>query len=326
MLASRFQNQKILFIAPKFYHYHRSIKTELESLGAQVTFYPEMEYTLLYRLSRKFNVHQKKQLESRYMTLIVENIQCNDFDMVLVIRGYALTPNIISDMKKKLPQAHFVLYQWDSVEQNNYLNMVNSFDVVKTFDSEDAKKYGLDYYPLFFTNSYADIANSILEKKYALSFFGAYHSDRLEVIKYFDKLFENTNYKFKHHLYITRLALLYRLLNGTIKLSDLKYFKTYFVSNSEIVECYAQSLAVLDVELSIQSGLSMRTFEVLGAGLKLVTTNACIRNEPFFSSNCINIINRNNIQIPLDFFSHNIAYKPSLVENNRLNMWLKNLV
>ena len=321
-----FAGKKVLFIAPQFYNYHSTIIKNLELLDAEVTFYPEIKHTLLYRFSHKLSKNLEKKIEHNYMQAIIDAIEFDAFDIVLVIRGSALTCSHVQEMRRKLPRAAFVLYQWDSVKQNNYLELVDEFDTVKTFDRLDSKQYGLDYYPLFYSEDYEKLYVYGSDKKYSLSFFGAYHSDRLEIIKYFDKLLNSASCAFKYHLYIKKIALLRRLLTREIKFSDLKYFKTYSVGLDEITECYSQSVAVLDVELDIQSGLSIRTFEVLGSGLKLITTNQNIQQEDFYLSDIMCVIDRENIDVDLEFFATKKNVRPSEFEMYRLDRWLVNLV
>src|SRR5690606_29410790 len=51
-----------------------------------------------------------------------------------------------------------------------------------------------------------------------------------------------------------------------------------------------KSKAVLDIQRVGQSGLTMRTFEVLASGAILVTSNSAIINEPFFDPTRVFVI------------------------------------
>ncbi len=318
-------NKKILFIAPKFYYYHSDIVKSLEFQGSYVTFYPEMIQSVLYRISNKFSAMLENYLRNRYLKSILDDTKENMYEIVFVIRGGYLSPLWLEALRLKLPNAEFVMYQWDSTRQNNYLALIKYFDSVKTFDMIDAKKYNLDYLPLFYTRQYRELQKEKKVQKYDLVFFGAYHSDRLKIIKYIDKLFKKNNLVFKYHLFVTRLALFRLLLTRVISLNDLPYFKTYSVSSDEIIETYKESSAVLDIELSIQNGLTMRTFETLGAHLKLVTTNENITKESFYDPNTIMYIDRNNINLELDFFK-----KTRDIDNKfdefHIDSWIKNIL
>lgn len=294
--------KKVLFVAPKFYNYHTQIIEALESQGYDVTFYPEMEHTLLYRISNKLSKKLENYLTQKYIDNILENTLQNEYDVFFVIRGGYFSTKWLKELHLKLPEAKFLMYQWDSTKQNDYLPLLKHFDRVSTFDMVDAKEYDLDYLPLFYTKQYKELAQEKKTKKYDLVFFGAYHSDRLDIIKHIEKLFYENGLNFKYHLFISKLALFRLFITRIIGFKDLHFFKTYSVPIDEIVEKYKETTAVLDIELSIQNGLTIRTFETLGANLKLVTTNEKIKKEIFYNTNYIMYIDRKNIKIDLDFF------------------------
>ena len=120
------------------------------------------------------------------------------------------------------------------------------------------------------------------------------------------------------------MALFRLLCFGVVKFKDLGYLKTYSVGMDEILNVYKESLATLDIELTIQYGLTMRTFEALGAGLKLITTNKNIKDEPFYNDQNITILDRNHLHIDLDFFKNDfqsdLAFERYLFEN-----WFNNV-
>lgn len=299
----KLRSTNVLFIAPEFYNYHNELVYTMTKLGANVTFFSEMEQSVAYRLLQKLSKKLKNRFEKNHINKLLLESKKKTFDAVLVIRGAYFTPSIMAELKDNIKSATFYMYQWDSYRQNDYREILPFFDVVSTFDCDDAEELNLNYQPLFYTDTYQKIAISEEEKIYDLVFYGAYHSDRLLIVKYFHQLFRDNGLIFKSHLYIKKIPLLFKLLKGEIKFKDLKFFKTYAVSSEDISDSYKKSEAVLDIELSIQSGLSMRTFEVLGSGIKLVTTNSNIVNEDFYNSAQIKVIDRSAINIDLAFFS-----------------------
>lgn len=316
--------KRILFIAPKFYFYHKDIIDFMEAENASVTFYAEDIYTPLYRMSNKIFPNFAKYLKDCYINSILNNVSNDSFDIVFVIRGGILSPLTMESLKKKLPNAKFVMYQWDSNKQSRYEFIIKYFDVVKTFDKEDTKMYELEYLPLFYTKKYEEVAKNKLQKKYDIVFYGAYHSDRLEIIKYIDEFCRKNNLIFKYHLYITKMALFRLFCLGLIKINELKYLKTYSVGTDDILAVYKKSLATLDIELNIQNGLTMRTFEALGAGLKLITTNKNIINEPFYNNKNITILDRNDMKFDLDFFKNDFVIDVKF-EKYLFDNWFYNL-
>lgn len=320
--------KKILFIAPKFYNYHTQIINFIKSQHATVTFYPEDIYSPVYRVSKKLLPSFATYLKNKYCNSIIKSVLPNAYDIVLVIRGGILSPLAMESLRQLLPNSQFVMYQWDSNAQSNYKPIISYFDRVKTFDKEDAKKFGLDYLPLFYTQQYDEIAKNKLPKKYDLIFYGAYHSDRLNIIKSIDTFCRDNNLIFKHHLYITKMALFRLVCSRVLTIKDLTYLKTYSVDIDHILNVYKESFATLDIELNIQHGLTMRTFEALGAGLKLITTNEKIKEEPFYNTQNIAILQRNDLKIDLNFFKNpflsNTIFVQYLFENWFTNLFEEN--
>lgn len=319
------KNKKILLIAPKFYDYHNEIIKELTFLGGKVIFFNEMNQSILYRVSKKIDKRISYYLERKHINFILSSVEKNSFDIVFLIRGEYFLNNDMCQLKTKLPRAMFVMYQWDSVEQNDYTHLIKYFDIVKTFDMKDAQKYSIIYQPLFYTNHYKATCKPSENSKYDLVFYGAYHSDRLEIIKEISEISKRLGLVFRSHLYITKLALLKSLVTGSLKFQDIKYFKTYSLPVEEIVNSYKNTKAVLDVELSIQNGLTIRTFEVLGAGIKLVTTNENIKQENFYDENVIMVIDRKKIEIFLDFFNASAPLDEKYKEFYIVN-WLEKIM
>jgi hypothetical protein len=293
---------KVLLIAPEFYTYHNDLFNAFKKISEQVVFYSEMNQTTLYRLSGRLSQSLKKRLEKKHIEGLLTLSENEKFDAVFVVRGVCLTPDILTTLKNNIPNAPFYLYQWDSYQQNDYRALIPSFDSISTFDFKDAEELRLRYQPLFYSDVYRDICLLEEDKLYDLVFYGAYHSDILKIIKHFQKLLCEQGLVFKSHLYIKKIPLFFRLLKGEISFSDLRFFKTYSVSANEIAQSYSKTKAVLDIELSIQSGLSIRTFEVLGSGVKLVTTNANVVKEAFYNPDQIMVIDRNAIKADLSFF------------------------
>mgnify|MGYP000520519626 FL=1 len=136
-------NKKILFIAPKFYNYHQEIIDYMESNGADVTFFAEDIYTPLYRFSNKIIPKLADSIKKKYIDMIVNDTVKNAYDIVFVIRGGILSPYVMDKIKINLPNAKYIMYQWDSNNQSKYEDIIKYFDIVKTFDRKDAKKYAV---------------------------------------------------------------------------------------------------------------------------------------------------------------------------------------
>lgn len=296
----------------------------MESKNAKVTFYSEDIYTPLYRISNRILPLFAKYLKQKYVDKMLHNITQDLYDFVFVIRGGILSPFIMDKLKQKLPYTKFIMYQWDSNKQSQYQDIIQYFDIVKTFDKNDAYNFDIGYLPLYYSKEYENLKYNKSEKIYDISFFGAYHSDRLKIIKFVEKFCILNKLEFKYHLYITKMGLFRLFCLGIIKVSDMKYFKTYTVGIKEILNVYSHSFSILDIELNIQNGLTMRTFEALGSGLKLITTNKNIINEPFYNEENITILHRNDLNLNLNFFKKSFCNDAN-IEQYTFKNWFYNL-
>ncbi len=320
-------DKRVLLVTPKFYIYHQEIIKELKGLGADVTFFPEIEHTVRSRIAAKISSrYYHEKVVKPHQREIVTAVKNNKFDYVFVIRGGYFDAVFINDLREHCTEAHFVLYQWDSIRQNDYRELIPCFDEVSTFDIEDSSKFNIEYRPLFCISQYTHLANKKDKStEYDLCFVGAFHSDRLDVVKFYDQKLKKNGRFFYCHMYITKMALMVRLLTGKISLGDIKYFKTYPLTVDSVADLYQRSSAVLDVELNIQSGLSIRTFEVLGSHAKLVTTNRYIKEHSFYNPDIIDVIDRSQLAYNDRFFDVDASNIEFRVDRFSLREWLMNI-
>lgn len=317
------EGKRILFIGPKFYNYHNEIIEELVANGAKVDFYGEKPETISYRFVSNYFKSIKSSFIDKYLNNILDNIK-EQYDYFFLIRGEIITVDFLEKLKLLSPKAKFIMYQWDSIKFTpNYPKIINFFDKVMTFDMKDSKELNIDYLALFYNNKYKNIYLNNT-RCYDISFFGSYHSDRLEILKKLDLYCKEVGLKNYFHLYIPKLALFRRLFNGSIKIKDLKYFKTYSVSSQDVLSIYKQSKAVLDIERDIQDGLTMRTLEVLGANLKLITTNKNIVESELYDKSSIFVLDRDNIEIKENFLNSEIINN-AVIKKYDLESWILNI-
>ena len=82
----------------------------------------------------------------------------------------------------------------------------------------------------------------------------------------------------------------------------------------------------MDINHPNQNGLTMRVFEVLGSGKKLVTTNGDVKKYPFYNTHNICIIDRNNIVMDRSFFDTPFQkIDTDLYKRMSINGWLEEI-
>ena len=96
------------------------------------------------------------------------------------------------------------------------------------------------------------------------------------------------------------------------------------LSHQEIINIYRDSKTILDINHPGQNGLTMRTFETLGSGRKLVTTNENVKRYPFYDANNIWVIDRENPQFDAAFFSSEfLPIQEDFYQSMSLNGWIQ---
>lgn len=295
--------------------YNIAIKKQLESSGVRILMLNDRPYNAVYDFFKKISISTIKlfQLLSWYFKL--RNIDLSKYDVVLMIRGEHVPISVL----KKLQAAglKMIMYQWDSIQNCDYLHQVDYFSKVATFDREDSKLHGFHYFPLFFRKEYAEIKINTTKKKKAL-FIGTFQAKRYaSVLELKERLKEveiDTTIKIKIPYYYYYYY--YKLSFKGIRL-DRNYLMFKNITFKEILELYTHYDIIIDVANEHQSGLTMRTFEALGANKILLTNNEAIKQELFYKFGNIIMINAPFLQ---QNFKSEI--QQNLVNNHRLDNWI----
>lgn len=299
------KDKKILFLTANFFNYEIEIINRLKDFGAEVDFFNERpsDSILTKGIIRvKSSLYQNKI--DKYYKEILNEIRTKKFDFFLLIKGETMPVFFLEEFSKINPQAVKIFYTYDSaVEYPKFLNLYSYFDKVFTFEPEDAKKYNLHFRPLFYLNDYKNLQSNP-KPKYNISFIGTAHTDRYIIGEAVAKISEKHNLSSYFYYYAPgKLAfLLKKTFDKNLKKFDIKKLSFQKISHQDIINIYRDSFAVLDINKPFQTGLTMRTFEVLAASKKLITTNADIKKYPFYNPNNIMILNRENIILNEEFF------------------------
>lgn len=324
------QDKKILFFAPKFFGYEKDVLNELTARNAEVYFLPDRPsdnavLKVIYRISPNL----LKTVSDNFYMKSIKSFNVKYYDFVFIQSGEALTIKLLTWLKNKYPFAKFIFYTYDSIEnKKGQLEKIKFCDVSYTFDKTDAKKYNINYRPLFFSQGFEkENLNANKNTNYDLSFIGTAHSDRHEVIKKI-KANLDKNIKIFIFLYLQTkwLYWLRKIFYKSYKKTSFHDFNFIPISKKNVQEVFFKSVAILDIEHPKQTGLTMRTFEAIGAGKKLITTNFHIKHEDFYNSKNILILDRLNPIITVDFFKS--AYEPldlKIYNKYKLSTWVSEI-
>jgi hypothetical protein len=294
--------KKILYIGNLWFHYDQCLVDKLKQLGGSVDCF-ELDLTdPCYYIARKLGLHKAESYKTNYYNKLLLR---NGYDYVLIRHGYQLEPAIVMQLRVVNPDARFIGLHWDSLRpEYNYLPIIDYFDKVVSFDYKDCHDNSkINYLPLFYIDDYGatDVSKSA-SRDIDVLFIGAWRDkERYDLVKKTAWICKSLNLSFFYYLYSPLIEQFYSIKNhGVIQ----KEAKTRKLSHKEIIELFSVTRAVIDFQNSFQTGLTMRCFETLASGLKLITTNGNIINEPFFNRDFIYITDKKDLQLDYDFIKN----------------------
>lgn len=323
------KDKKVLLISVKFFNYEVLIKQELEKMGASVMLFDERPSNSFFskaiiRVKKEF---YKTKINSYYKKLM-RQLEDKEFDYFLLIKGEAVPKFFIEFLRSKNPNIQLFYYTYDSFKNNkNGLEIMDLFDAKYTFDSNDAVKYNMGFRPLFFATDYSDLySNTKKSFNYDLAFIGTAHSDRYIIAEDASNWCSKNGFKM-FTFYFSPSELLFKIKKLTEKsFKDFDKAKISFksLSHKEIISIYRDSKSILDINHPGQNGLTMRTFETLGAGRKLITTNENVKKYPFYNPQNIWIIHRAKPQYDTSFFESNfVPINEDVYKSMSLTGWIE---
>lgn len=324
--------KRILFLAPAFFGYEYKIKNKMEEMGATVDFFNErsivkaFERALLKVAPILFN---KKT--SRYFYKIFQECMDINYDYILIIKCDMITEYILEKMHLYYPKACFCLYLYDSVcNIKGIRDKFKYFDRIFSFDKSDTLKYNnIKFRPLFYIDDFKKNIKENSNYKYDVAFCGTIHSDRYAIIKKVVDICNSEKLSMCNYCYLQSrfIYYFYRVTKSEFKDARKDDFAFEKLSSKEISKIVDESRIILDIQHPKQTGLTMRTIEMLGMNKKLITTNKSIKEYNFYNPNNILIVDRKNIQISSEFIS--LKYEKindNIYEKYSLENWVKEIL
>jgi hypothetical protein len=279
--------ERVLLIMPKFHEYPLFIQQGFLSLGYDVDIFFDLSANSIYQKFKNSDRALFKLYLQRFKSSILKSVINVEYNKVLVIKGSGLDSSFYRQLKDIQKDAIFYMYQWDSLTNFDYLQVVSLFDKISTFDRSDFEK-NLDkkfnYVPLFFVKSEKYNSN----KEYDISFVGGVTLERYKWLNKLESLLIKNKLRFYFYRYISLAQYLHLLSKGIL----LNPFKLKFNSLSyhQMAALFNKSKSVVDIAHGSQTGLTMRTFDALANSCKIISNNAFIMKEEFYNKSNILIV------------------------------------
>ena len=324
------QGKRILFFSAHLFGYQNDIRLAMESVGAIVDYYDERPANnFLVKGVIRINRNLLAGYINHYYNKIIKETLQKEYDYVFFIKGESISASNVRRLKQFHPEANFIIYHWDSIANNsNAQNLLPYFDRVFSFDKIDCERLGLHFLPLFYTPDYANIPYYDKEIKYDMLFVGTTHSDRYKLVKRIEEQIIKMGWLCLTWFYFPSKILYYKMKIQNSYLRQIPVHTFHFkpMSKELLLQLYAGSRIIIDVQHPKQTGLTMRCIETLGAKRKLITTNYYIIEYDFYNPDNILVVDRNLPYVPEKFLNEPYRDTPKeIYESYSIKNWLSSI-
>ena len=324
------QGKRILFFSAHLFGYQNDIRLAMESVGAIVDYYDERPANnFLVKGVIRINRNLLAGYINHYYNKIIKETLQKEYDYVFFIKGESISASNVRRLKQFHPEANFIIYHWDSIANNsNAQNLLPYFDRVFSFDKIDCERLGLHFLPLFYTPDYANIPYYDKEIKYDMLFVGTTHSDRYKLVKRIEEQIIKMGALCLRWFYCPSKLLYYKMKIQDSYLRQIPVHTFHFkpMSKELLLQLYAGSRIIIDVQHPKQTGLTMRCIETLGAKRKLITTNYYITEYDFYNPDNILVVDRNLPYVPEKFLNEPYRDTPKeIYESYSIKNWLSSI-
>lgn len=282
-----------LLIAPRFFGYDRAIADELEAQGAVVDRIYDRPFDSPHMAAiTRFAPEMVARFAAPLYRRQIADYGRSHYDLILIVNGQTLATELLAELRVTFPSAYIVLYLWDSIDNRRSVRSnLSLVDHCLSFDPHDALKYQMMLRPLFFTRQFYE--PSLLAQDIDISFVGTAHTDRAAVVKRVNAALANDVQRY-WFLFLQARWVFYsrKFFDRRMKTCRMSDFTFEPMPSEALRNIFWRSRSILDIEHPRQRGLTMRTFETVGAGRKLITTNANIRDYDFYDPRNILVIDR----------------------------------
>jgi len=273
------RGERILFIGLPYYSYTDSIVESLVKKGFTVEYFPSETRTFWSKTIRKFLPRIYRSMLWKYHARIVTKARNSRYDYVFFLQIHTLAKEHVERLRSSQPTAKFILYNWDSLSTHDYRPYRCYLDSIFTFDRDDAATLSGCYLPLFALPGYFEASHSDTPSNdiYFVASIGTL--ERFAAVRKFADYCRGENIRFAKHMHCSPAVFIMLLRKGLY----MRGMTLRALSTDEILRLMNKSAAVFDFPNRPQSGYTMRLIENMCAGKKIVTSNARVSGETFYS-------------------------------------------
>ena len=159
-------NSRVLFIGLNYHEYTSAIINEIENqFQYEVDYIDIQPRALFFKVIKTLSPKIYKIYLNLHHKFSIKKHKGKKYKYILFLQCHQISDQNLSNLRSSFKNSKFILYNWDSVETHNYLDKVNFFNKIATFDPKDAKANRFQYLPLFCKRDIQEFSVSTDEKK-----------------------------------------------------------------------------------------------------------------------------------------------------------------
>ena len=294
---------RILFFGIQYHTYTNAIISEMETLGAKVTFVDLQPRTVGHKVMRTLARVTFEKMVWQQLLDAVEAARSTHYDKVVFLQAHQMPIHVLERLRETQPGAQFSLYNWDAITTHDYRPQAAYFDRILTFDRRDAEAHGYGYLPLFCIRRWQDLTINQATPQSVYMVGNIVRMERYSAVEQFRSFCAMHCMTFREHLKISPVVLAQALRQGVRP----RGVSLRSIPEARFASMIETSLAAFDFANHAQSGQTMRMIESLCSGKKIITNNQWVRREPFFSPDRIHVFEGTDYSGVPDFLNTPIA-------------------
>lgn len=276
----------ILLIGLHYHDYIQAIADEFRALGHEVRVHDIQPRNLVMKALRVTAPRIWQQMLDRAHRAILDAERGKETDLVLFVQAHQMRHELIGEFRRAFRTSRFALYNWDSLANHDYLDRAPLFDTVQTFDPADARAHGFLYLPLFASRRFQDVPNRVSKARSVYFVGNIVNPNRYRALDAFRAYCAAEDIDFTAYMACTPVVRSWLRREG-IRATGLA---SGSIATAEFDRMLQTSNAVFDFANHAQTGYTMRAFENLCAGKKIITNNERIVHEPFYSPDRVLVV------------------------------------
>lgn len=322
---SSFKDKTIILAVPNHFGLPEVVTRNLEFLGFKVLLIPQNHSRIKLSVSKEITHFSKKifnndsTFKANYCAKQNESAQIAFLEKVekahyaLIIRPDLLSKTVLKAITAK---SNFsAAYQWDGMSRFPLAkSTVPYFDEFFVFDRNDVAKLpgtkAID-------NFYFDYLPESDGIKQDVFFVGTFMKDRIQELANLSLRLKSLNLAININVIYNKERHIKNYQNSPI------HFRREAMSFEENLKNTKASSIILDFQNSFHKGLSLRTFEAIGYGKKLITNNPLVKNYDFYNPQNIFIIENNLDLLPAFLEMKYVDLPQELVSKYSFSAWVQ---